>query len=259
MTEKRKFSAKQVLEDVKDGCSDDELMSKHGLTARELQGVLRKLVEAGWLTQAELTARQHLFTLTSRSRSFIEEATGTREVGSPMDATDNEKVIKLREAFESGILTKHEYEAKLNQLSGRPSSSLQEGQVSQSTRPITSHSLANLPDLNGIHPYYHEIFTNIENNTRRHFNMYAGFFGVLWYFYKGMWKKGLVYLGVLVILGLLIEVLVPSLSAYTACMAVAFGAPADWDYYLYRVQGEDFFTKHCFSGTFPPDLQRRLC
>jgi len=257
--EKKTLSAKAVLQDMKEGLSDDELMENYGLTRNGLQSLFGKLLKAGLVTQAEMTARQQLFTLTSRSRSFIEEATGTRDAGSSVAATGDEKVIKLREAFESGILTKHEYEAKLNQLSGRPSSSLQEGQVSQSTRPITSHSLANLPDLNGIHPYYHEIFTNIENNTRRHFNMYAGFFGVLWYFYKGMWKKGLVYLGVLVILGLLIEVLVPSLSAYTACMAVAFGAPADWDYYLYRVQGEDFFTKHCFSGTFPPDLQRRLC
>ena len=61
MTEKRKLSAKQVLEDVKGGLSDDDLMSKHRLTARELQGVLRKLVEAGWLTQSQLDARTAIF------------------------------------------------------------------------------------------------------------------------------------------------------------------------------------------------------
>lgn len=61
MTEKRKLSAKQVLEDVKGGLSDDQLMSKHRLTARELQGVLGKLVEAGWLTQSQLDARTAIF------------------------------------------------------------------------------------------------------------------------------------------------------------------------------------------------------
>jgi len=61
MNEKRKLSARQVLEDVRDGLSDEQLISKYQLSSSKLQGVFRKLVEQGWLKQSELDARTSLF------------------------------------------------------------------------------------------------------------------------------------------------------------------------------------------------------
>jgi hypothetical protein len=61
MAAKRTLSAKQVLEDIKSGMSDDELMEKHALSSKGLQNVLDKLVSAGLMKQSELQARSELF------------------------------------------------------------------------------------------------------------------------------------------------------------------------------------------------------
>jgi hypothetical protein len=66
MNEKKKPLAQEVLESVKGGLSDDQLMSKFQLSRSELQGELQKLVDEGLLTQAELTARASLFGETVR-------------------------------------------------------------------------------------------------------------------------------------------------------------------------------------------------
>jgi len=50
-----------VLEGVRGGLSDDQLMSRFQISPGELQGELRKLVDEGLLTEAELTARASLF------------------------------------------------------------------------------------------------------------------------------------------------------------------------------------------------------
>ena len=52
--QKKSLSAKTVLTDVKAGMSDSELMSKYRLSAQGLKSLLRKMIDAGLLTQAEL-------------------------------------------------------------------------------------------------------------------------------------------------------------------------------------------------------------
>ena len=61
MDERKKPAAKEVLEAVKGGLSDDQLVSKFQLSRSELQGLLGQLVDERLLTQAELAARASLF------------------------------------------------------------------------------------------------------------------------------------------------------------------------------------------------------
>jgi hypothetical protein len=56
-TDKRKISAAQVAADIRGGMTDMALMAKYALSARGLEGLCRKLVEAGKVEQAELDRR----------------------------------------------------------------------------------------------------------------------------------------------------------------------------------------------------------
>jgi hypothetical protein len=55
--EKRKITAREVLEDIRFGKSDSNLMQKYSLSAQGLQSVFRKLLRAGLITQKELDDR----------------------------------------------------------------------------------------------------------------------------------------------------------------------------------------------------------
>ena len=72
IVQKRKISAKAVLNDLHNGFSDTQLMERHGLNAVQLQYVLRRLVEAGLMTHLELYERTSL-TDSDLFRAFSEE------------------------------------------------------------------------------------------------------------------------------------------------------------------------------------------
>jgi hypothetical protein len=55
--ERRKITARDILNDVKAGMSDPALMAKYNLSAQGLDGVFRKLVAGKHLTQRELDDR----------------------------------------------------------------------------------------------------------------------------------------------------------------------------------------------------------
>jgi|GEM_PF-1587401 len=55
--EKRKLSAKEVLEDIRSGISDHELMKKYDLSLKGLQSLFKKLQDCGLVTEAELYQR----------------------------------------------------------------------------------------------------------------------------------------------------------------------------------------------------------
>ena len=55
--EKPAISAKDILEDIRAGCSDSELMRKYNLSARGLHRVFKKLVRAKVVTDTEISER----------------------------------------------------------------------------------------------------------------------------------------------------------------------------------------------------------
>jgi DNA-binding MarR family transcriptional regulator len=55
--EKRKLSAKEVLEDLRSGFDDQMLMEKYSLTYRQLQRLFRKLIIGGFVSPLELAER----------------------------------------------------------------------------------------------------------------------------------------------------------------------------------------------------------
>ena len=48
-------------------------------------------------------------------------------------------------------------------------------------------------DLAGIDPYYMNIFGIIERGKLTKWNWYCCFLSFIWYIYKGMWQKAIVY------------------------------------------------------------------
>jgi len=58
--QKRKISAKAILNRLHDGFSDTQIMEQHGLNSVQLQYIYRRLVEAGLMTHFELYERSSL-------------------------------------------------------------------------------------------------------------------------------------------------------------------------------------------------------
>ncbi len=56
--EKRKVSARLILQDIRGGLLDSEIMEKHQMSERSLDHVLVRLVQAGTLTDAEFAMRE---------------------------------------------------------------------------------------------------------------------------------------------------------------------------------------------------------
>lgn len=109
-------------------------------------------------------------------------------------------------------------------------------------------------------PYYERVFRELENGRRRKWNWYAGFFGVFWYLYKGMWRKGAAYAVIIVVVTFLLNLIFPSLgaAAISVFWACFFASMGNWDYYLFKVHGENFIGRHTWTGGFPSDLPKRL-
>jgi uncharacterized protein (DUF433 family) len=76
---KRKINAHQLLADIKSGMNDDALMAKYELTARELQSVLRQIIEAGLATALDLSSRLAV-TKSQVREAFIEMGKAIREL-----------------------------------------------------------------------------------------------------------------------------------------------------------------------------------
>ncbi len=56
----KKIKANEITADVHAGLGDSELMGKYQLSAKQLEGVLRKLLDAGLITHMQLYERTSL-------------------------------------------------------------------------------------------------------------------------------------------------------------------------------------------------------
>lgn len=59
--QKKRIRASEVLKDIQDGFSDDELVMKYGITPDGLQSILEKMIDADILTQEILDGRNRVF------------------------------------------------------------------------------------------------------------------------------------------------------------------------------------------------------
>jgi hypothetical protein len=114
-----------------------------------------------------------------------------------------------------------------------------------------------------IDEYYNDIFKSIEAGNRPKFNWYACIGTWIWYLVKHMTEKAFVYLAAGCILFDVIGFILPATLSMGVGFAIAgfYGSIANWDYYLYKVHGQTFFTKHWLAGLstkfeFPNDLVR---
>jgi hypothetical protein len=57
---KRKLQAKLVVQDINDGLNDSQLMEKYTLTPKQLEQVLRQLLEQDKITHMQLYERTQL-------------------------------------------------------------------------------------------------------------------------------------------------------------------------------------------------------
>ncbi len=75
----RKVSAKEILADIKADLSDDEIMDKYNFTRRQLQSVLRQLINAGLATPKELSNRLSI-TRSQVTEAFVETGKAIHEL-----------------------------------------------------------------------------------------------------------------------------------------------------------------------------------
>jgi hypothetical protein len=76
---KRKISAKQVLNDITSGIDDQGLMTKYGLSSRQLQSIFRQIISAGLATPMELSDRLSI-TKSQVTEAFQEVGKAIREL-----------------------------------------------------------------------------------------------------------------------------------------------------------------------------------
>ena len=61
MTPKPRIKARDAVRDIRSGMTDSELMEKYGLSAKGLQSVFLKLLEAKAITHAEMNQRRAIY------------------------------------------------------------------------------------------------------------------------------------------------------------------------------------------------------
>jgi hypothetical protein len=110
--------------------------------------------------------------------------------------------------------------------------------IDQAKLNQTLHSMSGTSDAaenrDDLSEYYRTAFKKFDDNNGRFvvvFNWAAFLFGLLWYFYKGMWVKGLIMLAVSFVLAGL-----PIFFFWLYC-AVA----GTYDYYLLRVKNKQLW------------------
>lgn len=97
--------------------------------------------------------------------------------------------------------------------------------------PIITPPLA---DLSNLEPYYQQAFRQIDENSGKPkiiWNWAAFFLSGFWYFYKGMWAKGLIIFTVLIFSA---GVVAPFAWLYS-------GLLGNYDYYLLKVKNNQFW------------------
>ncbi len=77
--QKRKIKAKEVARDIHEGKGDTLLMEKYGLSAKELEMVLRKLLEADLIDHMQLYERTTLSD-TQITKAFVDSQAGIQEL-----------------------------------------------------------------------------------------------------------------------------------------------------------------------------------
>lgn len=94
------------------------------------------------------------------------------------------------------------------------------------------------------------VFENVDPGKHRHlmFNGWAFFFGPLYYFALGMWRKALTWVFLTIALSLLAAVMVVALGLPAAIsravgigMQVLYASNANADYYRKQIRGETFW------------------
>lgn len=79
MSMKRTIKAKGIIKDIRAGMTDPELITKYGLTSRELEGVLAYLIDSGLMTREQLEEGQALSS-SQIIRAFVESQEGAMAV-----------------------------------------------------------------------------------------------------------------------------------------------------------------------------------
>lgn len=334
MAEKKKLSAKAVLQDIKVGMSHEGLMTKYGLSPAGLQKLFDKMVEAGLLAQTEVDSRVASRAAASGFAQVVSEV-GTPLETNPAPGADGHKDVlgfkwlcpacqtphheKYAVCPQCGIIVE-KYEAKLGREreSGAAGVSSLPGSLSPQNSaevppfppapsgaglpPLPPEAYAAplppLPDQNGssfprqnqneprgkgsapgelgrrplsdIKPFYLSVFRDLEEGKRAirwQLIVLVVLFGEFWYFFKGMWRKGLVLAGITFTFSTWLNIAFPNLNPVISVImyellfvpVALFVAP--WDYYLYRMHGQAFYTRHwlfCIPGRHPEDLYRSL-
>jgi len=77
--EKRKIKAKEVAQDIHAGMGDSPLMEKYGLSTKQLETVLRKLLEADLITHMQLYERTTLSD-TQITKAFVDTQAAIKEL-----------------------------------------------------------------------------------------------------------------------------------------------------------------------------------
>jgi uncharacterized protein (DUF433 family) len=75
----RTIRASDLVRDITSGMNDPQLMEKYQLQPKQLEFMLRKLVEAGRITETQLLERSHL-TSTSITKAFVDVYQSLREL-----------------------------------------------------------------------------------------------------------------------------------------------------------------------------------
>jgi len=89
-------------------------------------------------------------------------------------------------------------------------------------------------DYSDLKPFYQRAFANMDGvggKMTTQWNWAAFFFGALWYLFKGMPIKGILFLVLTILTGGL-------LGFFLAVYAGLYGT---WDYYLAKVKGKQFW------------------
>lgn len=99
--EKKKLSAKEVLQSIRSGLSDSELREKYGISANSLKLAIDKLLELGALRQSELDMRRAIF----QNRKTAKSPEETCEL-----MQESQKFLESKEATRIVRVTDEQYE-----------------------------------------------------------------------------------------------------------------------------------------------------
>jgi len=80
--EKRKINAKKVAADIHSGVGDTLLMEKYGLSPKQLETVLRRLVDGDFISHMQLYERTTLSD-TQMTKAFVDKQAGIKELNRP--------------------------------------------------------------------------------------------------------------------------------------------------------------------------------